>query len=70
MEELNKEKFEFQIWDGVAELRDLEIKREALDSLKLPLAVSKGVLGHLRIVIPWDDLQVLCCKLHIYTYIS
>ena len=73
VEEINKEKFEFQIWNGVAELRDLEIKREALDALRLPIAVSKGVLGHLKIVVPWDDLQVLCiqcCFLLNYNFIA
>ncbi|KAK7755824.1 Vacuolar protein sorting-associated protein 13 [Diatrype stigma] len=45
------------IWSGDVKLRDLELRREALDQLKLPINVMEGHLGELTIVIPWSNLR-------------
>ncbi|GAW27149.1 putative vacuolar protein sorting-associated protein 13 [Rosellinia necatrix] len=45
------------IWSGDVKLRDLELRREALDQLKLPINVVEGHLGQLTIVIPWSNLR-------------
>ncbi|KFA74354.1 hypothetical protein S40288_06674 [Stachybotrys chartarum IBT 40288] len=44
------------IWSGDVRLRNLELRREALDQLKLPINVLEGHLGELTLVIPWSNL--------------
>ena len=45
------------IWNGDVKLRDLELRREALDQLKLPVNVVEGHLGQLTMSIPWANLR-------------
>ncbi|KAI1260817.1 vacuolar protein sorting-associated protein 13 [Xylariaceae sp. FL1019] len=45
------------IWSGDVKLRDLELRKEALDQLKLPINVVEGHLGQLTLVIPWSNLR-------------
>lgn len=45
------------IWSGDVKLRDLELRREALDQLKLPINVVEGHLGELTLKIPWSNLR-------------
>ena len=45
------------IWNGDVKLRDLELRREALDQLHLPVNVVEGHLGHLTMSIPWANLR-------------
>lgn len=45
------------IWSGDVKLRNLELRKEALDQMKLPLNVVKGHLGSLTLQIPWSNLK-------------
>ncbi|KAH7346737.1 putative vacuolar protein sorting-associated protein 13 [Rhexocercosporidium sp. MPI-PUGE-AT-0058] len=45
------------IWSGDVKLRDLELRKEALDQLKLPINVVEGHLGQLTLKIPWSNLR-------------
>ncbi|TIA11816.1 vacuolar protein sorting-associated protein 13 [Aureobasidium pullulans] len=45
------------IWSGDVKLRDLELRREALDQLHLPINVVEGHLGSLTLSIPWSNLR-------------
>lgn len=45
------------IWSGDVKLRNLELRREALDQLRLPLNVVGGHLGQLTLSIPWSNLR-------------
>lgn len=45
------------IWSGDVKLRNLELRKEALDQMKLPLNVLQGHLGSLTIQIPWSNLK-------------
>ncbi|KAJ5899161.1 hypothetical protein N7495_003905 [Penicillium taxi] len=45
------------IWSGDVKLRNLELRREALDQLHLPLNVVEGHLGQLTLSIPWSNLR-------------
>lgn len=45
------------IWSGDVKLRNLELRREALDQLHLPLNVIEGHLGELTLSIPWSNLR-------------
>ncbi|TQS37082.1 hypothetical protein Golomagni_02454 [Golovinomyces magnicellulatus] len=53
------------IWSGDVKLRDLELRREALDQLKLPINVTKGHLGELTLRIPWSNLRGQPVQVHI-----
>ncbi|KAH8890292.1 vacuolar protein sorting-associated protein 13 [Thozetella sp. PMI_491] len=53
------------IWSGDVKLRDLELRREALDQLKLPINVVEGHLGELTLVIPWSNLRGAPVKIFI-----
>lgn len=45
------------IWSGDVKLRNLELRREALDQLHLPINVVEGRLGELTLSIPWSNLR-------------
>lgn len=45
------------IWSGDVKLRDLELRKEALDQLNLPINVVEGHLSELTLVIPWSNLR-------------
>ncbi|CAI4219735.1 unnamed protein product [Parascedosporium putredinis] len=45
------------IWSGDVKLRNLELRKEALDQLRLPVNVVEGHLGELTLVIPWSNLR-------------
>ena len=45
------------IWSGDVKLRSLELRREALDQLHLPVNVVEGHLGQLTLSIPWSNLR-------------
>ncbi|KAJ8612730.1 hypothetical protein MRB53_037306 [Persea americana] len=53
------------IWSGDVKLRNLELRREALDQLKLPLNVIEGHLGTLTLSIPWSNLRGKPVKVNI-----
>src|SRR5271163_933880 len=45
------------IWSGDVTLRNLELRKEALDQLHLPINVVEGHLGQLTLSIPWSNLR-------------
>lgn len=45
------------IWNGDVKLRNLDLRREALDQLHLPVNVVEGHLGQLTMSIPWTNLR-------------
>ena len=45
------------IWSGEVKLRNLELRREALDQLHLPLNVIQGHVGSLTLQIPFSNLR-------------
>ena len=45
------------IWNGDVKLHNLELRREALDQLHLPVNVVEGHLGQLTMSIPWTNLR-------------
>jgi len=53
------------IWSGDVKLRDLELRKEALDQLKLPINVIEGHLGQLTLTIPWSNLRGAPVKVYI-----
>ena len=53
------------IWSGDVTLRNLELRKEALDQLHLPLNVVEGHLGRLTLSIPWSNLRGKPVKVNI-----
>lgn len=45
------------IWNGDLTLRNLELRKEALDQLHLPVNVVEGHIGQLKMSIPWSNLR-------------
>ncbi|KAI3625696.1 hypothetical protein CBS9595_001057 [Malassezia furfur] len=45
------------IWNGDVKLKNLRLKRTALEKLRLPIDVKEGYLGQLTLFIPWSNLK-------------
>ncbi|CAO3621876.1 unnamed protein product [Mucor fragilis] len=54
---LNYDQLKIGIWNGEVNLRNLKLRRDALDKLDLPINVSEGYLGELTLIIPWSNLR-------------
>eukprot|EP00761_Pharyngomonas_kirbyi_P006243 gb/GECH01006249.1/.p1 GENE.gb/GECH01006249.1/~~gb/GECH01006249.1/.p1 ORF type:complete len:2936 (+),score=680.48 gb/GECH01006249.1/:1-8808(+) len=57
VENLDKKDLNISIWKGDLKLKNLKLKRGALDSLNLPISVVHGYLGSLVLKIPWTNLK-------------
>ena len=53
------------IWSGEVTLKNLELRREALDQLHLPINVVEGHLGQLTMSIPFSNLRGKPVKINI-----
>ncbi|RCI05461.1 hypothetical protein CU098_001873, partial [Rhizopus stolonifer] len=62
---LNYSQLKVGIWSGEVTLRDLKLKREALDKFNLPVDVLEGYLGELTLTIPWNNLRGKPVVVHI-----
>ncbi|EPS74076.1 hypothetical protein M569_00677, partial [Genlisea aurea] len=53
---LSAEALRISVWKGDVVLKDLKIKAEALNALKLPVTVKAGFLGSITLKVPWKGL--------------
>jgi hypothetical protein len=53
VDNLNTGQLNIGIWSGDVKLRNLRLKKEALDKFRLPVDVVEGYLGDLTLSIPW-----------------
>ncbi|TKA75457.1 hypothetical protein B0A49_05714, partial [Cryomyces minteri] len=53
------------IWSGDVKLRNLELRKEALDQFHLPVNVVEGYIGELTLSIPWSNLRGKPVKVNI-----
>ena len=53
---LDRENLKMSVWSGAIEQKNLKLKREALDALDLPIAVSAGFLNRFYVKVPWTSL--------------
>ncbi|KAE9596742.1 putative vacuolar protein sorting-associated protein [Lupinus albus] len=53
---LNKEALKISVWKGDVELKNMQLKPEALNALKLPVKVKAGFLGSVKLKVPWSRL--------------
>ncbi|KAJ1696999.1 hypothetical protein LUZ63_005511 [Rhynchospora breviuscula] len=56
VEGLSAEALRISVWNGDVMLKDLKLKAEALNSLKLPVTVKAGFVGNITIKVPWKSL--------------
>ncbi|GAA5992083.1 hypothetical protein JCM10908_000736 [Rhodotorula pacifica] len=56
VDNLNTSQLNVGIWSGDVKLRNLRLKKEALDKFRLPVDVKEGYLGDLTLSIPWSNL--------------
>ncbi|KAL7310459.1 Vacuolar protein sorting-associated protein 13 [Mucor circinelloides] len=62
---LNYSQLKVGIWSGEVTLRDLKLRREALDKFNLPVDVLEGYLGELTLTIPWNNLRGKPVVIHV-----
>ncbi|XP_010524589.1 PREDICTED: uncharacterized protein LOC104802610 [Tarenaya hassleriana] len=53
---LSTEALRISVWKGDVVLKDLKLKAEALNSLKLPVTVKGGFVGTITLKVPWKSL--------------
>ncbi|GAB2300237.1 hypothetical protein Dimus_034275 [Dionaea muscipula] len=53
---LSAEALRISVWKGDVVLKDLKLKAEALNSLKLPVTVKAGFIGTITLKVPWKSL--------------
>ncbi|KAG0489310.1 hypothetical protein HPP92_008121 [Vanilla planifolia] len=56
VEGLSVEALRISVWKGDVVLKDLRLKAEALNSLKLPVVVKAGFVGTITLQVPWKSL--------------
>ncbi|ONK67151.1 uncharacterized protein A4U43_C06F16540 [Asparagus officinalis] len=56
VEGLSNEALRISVWKGDVVLKDLKLKAEALNSLKLPITVKAGFVGKITLKVPWKSL--------------
>lgn len=54
VDNLNTSQLNLGVWSGDIKLRNLRLKKDALDKLNLPIDVMEGYLGELTIKIAWQ----------------
>lgn len=66
VDNLDPKQLNFGIWSGDTKLRNLRLKKEALDKFRLPVDVVEGYLGDLKLSIPWcaapSRLPIVMCS--------
>ncbi|XP_020230234.1 uncharacterized protein LOC109811015 [Cajanus cajan] len=53
---LSSEALRISVWKGDVVLKDLKLKAEALNALKLPVIVKAGFVGTITLKVPWKSL--------------
>ncbi|KAI9141282.1 hypothetical protein BKA69DRAFT_1124929 [Paraphysoderma sedebokerense] len=57
VDNLEQKQLNVGIWAGDVVLRNLKLKKDALDKFDLPITVLEGYLGELTLKIPWQNLK-------------
>lgn len=53
---LSAEALRISVWKGDVVLKDLQLKADALNALKLPVTVKAGFVGTITLKVPWKSL--------------
>jgi len=57
VDNLDTSQLNLSLWAGDTVLRNLRLKKEALDKFRLPINVIEGSIGTLTLNIPWTNLK-------------
>lgn len=57
VENLNTKDLSVGVFSGDVRLKNLKLKKEALDKFRLPVDVKEGYLGDLTLNIPWRNVR-------------
>lgn len=55
--ELSPESIKIELWSGEFTVCNVKIKEEAAALLDLPFSLSSGVIGRLKVHIPWSNIS-------------
>ena len=64
---ISPENLTVELLNGVIRQENLELRREALDGLKLPITVLSGRVGSLLVKVPWAHLSTQPVEVEIDT---
>ncbi|VFR02184.1 unnamed protein product [Cuscuta campestris] len=53
---LNREALKISVWQGDVELNNMQLKPEAFNAWKLPVKITAGFLGSVKLKVPWSRL--------------
>ncbi|GBG32469.1 Vacuolar protein sorting-associated protein 13C [Hondaea fermentalgiana] len=62
---INEENLKLAVWAGEIDLEGLELKKEVLDSLRLPLTIHCGHISKFKVLVPWSKLGSQPVEVHI-----
>ena len=65
VEGLTEDNLKLGVFSGKIVLKHLQLKKEGIEKLKLPLAVKKGHLESLELKIPWTSLDSQPVRIYI-----
>jgi len=65
IEGLSSKDLAVPLWGGDIRLKNLKLKKEALDKFRLPIDVKDGYIGNLTLSIPWTNLKGRPVKVNI-----
>ncbi|OLY84616.1 Vacuolar protein sorting-associated protein 13, partial [Smittium mucronatum] len=57
VDNLETKQLNIGIWKGDVTFRNLSLRKDALDSIDLPLDITEGNIGTLSMTIPWSNLK-------------
>ena len=57
IKDFDPKKLKLGVLSGSIELKNLELKKTALDGLDVPLSLFKGTIDLIKIKVPWSNLK-------------
>lgn len=57
VDNLDTSQLNIGIWNGEILLKNLKLRKAALDKFNLPVEVSEGFMGELKLSVPWSNLS-------------
>ena len=54
IEDLDRKQLSVSVWSGQIELENLNLKKNLIEKLRLPVNLLMGKIGKLKINVPWN----------------
>ena len=65
VDNLDRDSLRISVWSGDVSLQNLQLKKDALDAMHLPITADRGTLGSLKLFIPWSRISTEPIKIAI-----